>query len=73
MDVGREGNRVGTTEFRWRGHEELAVHLAAAGSYIALGVLLQGIVLNWIVGPLYFVAFVSMSSAALHRRHGRRP
>lgn len=60
-------------EFAWQGHEEGAVYLAAAASYIALGVALQSIVLNWIVGPLYFVCFVWAWSAVLRGPHGHRP
>ncbi len=58
--------------FAWERHEEGAVYLAAVASYIALGVAVQGIVLNWIVGPVYFVSFVWLSSAVLARRPGRR-
>jgi hypothetical protein len=58
--------------FRWENRQEAAVYVSAAGSYIALGVVLQSVVLNWIVGPLYFVCFVWAASSLLGRR-GRRP
>ena len=58
--------------FRWENHQEATVYAGAAASYIALGVALQSIVLNWIVGPLYFVCFVWASSSVLGRRRSRR-
>jgi hypothetical protein len=59
-------------EFAWRGHEEGAAYLAAVVSYVALGVALQSLVLNWIVGPLYFVCFIRVSSAVFPRLPGHR-
>lgn len=59
-------------EFEWRGHEEGLVYAAAIASYVGLGVALQSVVLNWIVGPLYFVCFVWGSSAVVGRRRRRR-
>ena len=63
----------GAAPFRWSGHEEAVVYLVAAASYVALGVAVQSLVLNWIVGPLYFVCFVWAASSALQRRRRRRP
>lgn len=71
MGEGTE-SRNPAPEFRWENHEEAAVYVGAAASYIALGVLLQGVVLNWIVGPFYFVCFVWASSSVLGRRRRRR-
>jgi hypothetical protein len=65
------GARPGA-EFAWRAHEEPWVYLGAAVSYVVLGVVLQSVALNWIVGPLYFVCFVWASSLLLQRRRGRR-
>ena len=62
----------GAEPFRWSRHEEPAVYVAAAVSYVGLGVALQTLLLNWIVGPLYFVVFVWASSALLERRRSRR-
>lgn len=68
--VASDGGRDGCKEFAWRGHEEGAAYLAAVVSYILLGVLLRTVVLNWIVGPLYFVSFVWTCSLVLARRKG---
>jgi hypothetical protein len=62
----------GAEAFRWARHEEPVVYAAAAASYVLLGVALQTLVLNWIVGPLYFVAFVWASSSLLERRRRHR-
>lgn len=62
----------GARAFRWSRHEEPVVYVAAAVSYVGLGVALQTLVLNWIVGPLYFVVFVWASSSILERRRRHR-
>lgn len=59
--------------FAWRGHEEGAVYLAAVVSYIAAGVVLRTAVLNWIVGPLYFVCAAWVGAAVMDRRRRDRP
>lgn len=59
--------------FQWRGGEEAVVYFCAATSLIGLGVLLRSLILNWIVGPFYVVAFVWAAVVVLGRRSGRRP
>ena len=54
--------------FAWRAHEEGVTYAAAIMSFVALGVVLRTILLNWITGPLYFVCFVWGSAALLGRR-----
>ena len=61
-----------TTEFAWQGHEEGAVYGAAAVTYVILGVAFKTAVLNWIVGPLYFVVFVAGATELLARSGRRR-
>ena len=60
-------------DFRWRGREEAAVYFGAVVSLTCLGVVLRSLILNWIVGPLYVVAFVWAAVAVLGRQRGRRP
>ena len=59
--------------FAWQGREEGGTYLAAIASYVAVGVVLRTAVLNWIVGPLYFVCFVWVAALLLGRRRGGRP
>jgi hypothetical protein len=66
-----DGGAASAPEFAWRGREEAVVYAAAAVAYVALGVGLQSMVLNWIVGPLFLVGVVWASSAVLGRRRGR--
>lgn len=61
----------GAGAFRWARHEEAVVYGAACAVYVVLGVALQTVVLNWIVGPLFFVCFVWASSSALQRWRSR--
>ena len=66
--MARTSPRPTGREFAWQGREEGVTYLAAVVSYVALGVLLRTAVLNWIVGPLYFVCFVWAVSRLLERR-----
>lgn len=60
-------------EFAWQGRQEGVTYLAAVMSYVAVGVVMRTAVLNWIVGPLYFVCFVWGASWLLGRRRDGRP
>lgn len=39
---------------------ELGVYVAAGLSYIVTGLLVRSAVLNWIVGPAWFIAWVTL-------------
>lgn len=69
--AGADDGEAAAPGFAWRGREEAVVYATAAVVYVALGVGLQSVVLNWIVGPLFLVGVVWASSAVLGRRRGR--
>ena len=69
--AGADDGEEAAPGFAWRGREEAVVYAAAAVAYVALGVGLQSVVLNWIVGPLFLVGVVWGASAVLGRRRGR--
>lgn len=49
----------------------VAAYVLAAVTYVALGVVTRTVFLNWIVGPLYLLAAVTVFSALLERAGGR--
>jgi len=49
---------------------ELGVYLAAGLSYIATGVVVRSAVLNWVVGPAWFVAWVTLVTPLVLRLAG---
>lgn len=70
-----EGSGSGTgrgerNERRLIGREEWFWYLAAAVSYIVLGIF-HKFLLNWIVGPLWLVAVVVVGPAVWDRLRGR--
>ena len=54
-------------EFHWKGRQEVVVYFLAMVSFVGLGVLLRTVLLNWIVGPLYFVMFIWTSERLITR------
>ncbi|MFN2469520.1 MAG: hypothetical protein ABR583_00710 [Gaiellaceae bacterium] len=56
-----------------KGRQELALYLAAAVTYIALGVAFPDLLLSWFEGAAFLVAFVWLVPAVLRRfqRGGR--
>ena len=59
-------------EFHWEGRQEVVVYALAMVSFVGLGVLLTTVLLNWIVGPLYFVMFI-WTSERLITKFGAGP
>ncbi len=55
-------------EYELAGRTELAVYAAAVATYIPLGAWLRTPLLNWIVGPGWFVAFAWAGARLLGRR-----
>ena len=51
--------------------EEIAHYSIAALIYIALGVWLKDVVLNWVVGPLYIIAWMWIVPPIVKRVRGR--
>jgi hypothetical protein len=51
---------------------ELAMYGVAAIGLIGLGILLTTPILNWICGPAFVVAVVTLGSRAVERRAARR-
>lgn len=49
---------------------ELGVYAAAAVSYVVAGFILRSAVLNWIVGPAWFVAWVTLVTPLVLRLVG---
>lgn len=49
---------------------ELAVYVAAGVSYVAAGFVLRSGVLNWVVGPAWFVAWVTLVTPLVLRLAG---
>lgn len=58
---------------RRQARAEVVAYAIAAATYIALGVIFQTVVLNWITGPLYAVVVVSVLTPRLARRRGGAP
>ena len=51
--------------------EEIVWYILAAVTYITAGILVKGL-LNWIVGPLWLVAFIWAGPPLVDRLRGRR-
>jgi hypothetical protein len=49
---------------------EFGVYVAAAVSYVAAGFVLRSGVLNWIVGPAWFIAWVALVTPLVLRALG---
>ena len=49
---------------------ELYVYAAAAVSYVVVGFFTRSLVLNWIVGPAWFVAWVTLVTPVVLRVAG---
>ena len=49
---------------------ELYVYAAAALSYVVAGFFVRSLVLNWIVGPAWFVAWVTLGTPVVLRLAG---
>lgn len=49
---------------------EIGVYVAAGVSYIVTGIIVRSAVLNWVVGPAWFVAWVTLVTPLVLRLAG---
>lgn len=52
----------------FRRHRELVLNVLAVVTYIPLGIVVRTAMLNWIIGPLYYVFFVAVVPNFLSKR-----
>lgn len=55
----------------WNPRVQLAFYVLAGVSYVALGIFHKWL-LNWIIGPIWLVAFVTLVPALIERVRARR-
>jgi hypothetical protein len=51
---------------------DTGIYVGVAGLYVGLGVLLNSVVLNWLVGPALFVAAITYLVPRRHHRGRQR-